>query len=66
MIKARSGELVIFGLSRTNIERLQMGAPIVFDASVVGIEGTKVMIMFGEDEAEIMRQLNAATTEGTA
>lgn len=62
MIKARAGDLVIFGLSRLNIERLQMGAPIVFDAGVVGLEGTKVMIMYGEDEPEIMRQLNEATS----
>ncbi|NUX58716.1 hypothetical protein [Paraburkholderia youngii] len=63
MIKARAGDTVIFGLSRTNIERLQEGKPIVFDGAQVGLDGNRVVIMFGETEASIMAQLNNATGE---
>lgn len=66
MIKARSGELVILGLSRENIKRLQKGQPIAFDGDQVGISGTRILIMFGETENDIMRELAEASSGGTA
>ena len=57
MIKARIGDTVIFGLSRLNLEKLQEGKPIMFDGEQVGIEGTKLVIMFGETEQAIMDDL---------
>ena len=64
MIKARSGELVIFGLSRLNLEKLQEGKPIAFDGAEVGLNGMRVLIMFGETEEDIARELMEATACG--
>lgn len=66
MIKARSGDLVIFGLSRENMARLQAGQPIAFDGDQVGITGTRILIMFGETETEIVRELAEASSGGKA
>lgn len=66
MIKARSGDLVILGLSRLNVEKLQEGKPIVFDGGEVGLTGARVLIMFGETENDIVRELAQATSGGTA
>lgn len=64
MIKARSGDLVIFGLSRMNLEKLQEGKPIVFDGKEVGLDGKRVLIIFGETENAIVRELAEATSGG--
>ena len=66
MIKARSGDLVIFGLSQLNIEKLQEGKPIVFDGSEVGLDGQRILIMFGETENHIAHELMRATSAGEA
>lgn len=57
MIKARAGNVVIFGLSRMNLERLQEGKPISFDGGEVGLDGARIVIMFGETEAAIAEEL---------
>jgi len=54
MIKARAGELVIFGLSALNLERLREGRPIKIEMSELGLPGT-VLIFYGETE-EKMRE----------
>ena len=59
MIKARAGNMVIFGLSRLNIEKLQEGKPIHFDGKEVGINGQTFTIVFGETEEKIVDDLNA-------
>jgi hypothetical protein len=66
MIKARSGDLVIFGLSRVNLEKLQEGKPIFFDGAEIGVSDYRFLIMFGETEGEIMMELEKATVGGTA
>ena len=66
MIKARAGNAVIFGLSRLNLEKLQEGKPIAFDGGEVGLDGTRIMIMFGETENDIVRELTKAECGGTA
>jgi hypothetical protein len=58
MIKARAGELVIIGLSRKNIEKLQEGLPIYFDGKEVHLDGCKFLITFGETEHAIIEDLN--------
>ncbi|OXS92672.1 hypothetical protein [Pandoraea apista] len=66
MIKARSGDLVILGLSRENTDRLQGGEPIYFDGDQIGLPGKRFLIMFGETETAIARELAEATSGGTA
>lgn len=63
MIKARAGNVVIFGLSRLNLERLQEGKPIMFDGAEVGLDGNKIVIMYGETEQAIADELNAVVHE---
>jgi hypothetical protein len=64
MIKARSGNLVIFGLSKLNLERLQEGKPVAFDGAEVGLNGVRIMIMYGETEIAIVHELQEATKNG--
>lgn len=66
MIKARSGNLVIFGLSKLNIERMQEGKPVAFDGAEVGLDGVRIMIMYGETEIAIVHELEEATKNGKA
>lgn len=61
MIKARAGDMLIFGLSKLNIERLQEGKPIAFDGAEVGQPGVRFMIMYGETELAIIHELDEAT-----
>lgn len=56
MVKAKIGDLVVLGLSRTNIERLQRGMPILFEGSEVNLPG-RIAIMFGETELAIGAEL---------
>lgn len=64
MIKARSGDTVIFGLSKMNLEKLQEGKPIVFDGATVGLIGTRIVIMYGETELHIIHELEETTKNG--
>jgi hypothetical protein len=57
MLKARSGDLLVFGLSAENLKRLQDGSPIAFDLKDLGATG-RVFIFYGETEAD-MRELLA-------
>jgi hypothetical protein len=66
VIKALSGDTVIFGLSRLNVEKLQEGKPIVFDGGFVGFPGKRFLILFGETEDAIVQELAVATSGGTA
>ena len=67
MLKARSGKVVILGLTKVNVERLQQGAPIFFDATELGLpEGTKILITYGETEQAILTELNQMMNSGTA
>lgn len=64
MIKARSGELVIFGLSKMNLEKLQEGKPIAFDGSIVGVPGVRFLIMYGETELHIIHEIEEVNKNG--
>lgn len=48
--------LVLLGLTRQNIERLQAREPIVFELAEVGLEG-HLGLLAGEDQEDIVRQL---------
>jgi len=58
MIKAilTSGDL-IFGLSKVNIEKLQQGLPILINLKDMGLEDRKIVIIYGETEDEIFKDL---------
>lgn len=56
MLKAKIGELSIFGLSRENVRRLIAGHPIVFDGAQLGLPG-RFAIVFGETEQAIGEQI---------
>jgi hypothetical protein len=60
MIRARlTNGAFILGLTRENIERLQLGKPIIVSLAQLG--GTDdVCIMFGETQQDIMRELERA------
>jgi hypothetical protein len=51
--------MVILGLSKANIERLQEGKPIFFEGSEVGLPGQAFAITFGETEQVILSELEA-------
>ncbi len=56
-MKLRSGELILLGLSRMNIERLIAGQPIKFDGAEIGLPGLTVGILFGETEQAMEQSL---------
>jgi hypothetical protein len=64
MIKARAGNTVIFGLSKLNLEKLQEGKPIAIDGAHVGLDGTQILIMYGETELAIIHELEEAIGDG--
>lgn len=50
MLKAKSGDALIFGLSARNIELLKQGKPISVDLREMGEEKGTVLIFYGETE----------------
>lgn len=60
MIKARSGTTMIFGLSAKNLALLQQGQPIAVDLKDLGFSEGKVLILYGKDEMDIVRELEAS------
>lgn len=59
MVKARIGNLLIFGLSRVNIERLQEGKPIYVEGAEVGAPLQRFVICYGENEDAIKAELES-------
>lgn len=60
MLKARTGDTLIFGLSALNIERLMEGKPISIDLKDLGLPKGRVMIFYGKTEEDMKRELEAA------
>jgi hypothetical protein len=60
--------LLLLGLSKTNIERLQAKQPIHFCGEGVGLPNLDVAIMFGETEQAMYDELkeNGMVGEGTS
>lgn len=60
MLKARSGDDLIFGLSMRNIQLLLDGKPISIDLRDVGLEKGRVMIFYGTTEEAMKAELEQA------
>ncbi len=64
MVKFRAGDLLGFGLSKLNIEKLQQKKPISIDMSEMEIpgevtfSGKKIMIFYGETEQDMQNELS--------
>jgi hypothetical protein len=56
MIRAKSGNVIVLGLSRVNCERLMAGMPISLDATELGFNG-RIVIFFGETEQAMAAEL---------
>ena len=59
MLKARSGDDLIFGLSAMNVEKLMEGRPIAIDLRDLGLEKGRVMIFYGKTEQDMKAELEA-------
>lgn len=57
MMKLKSGNTIIFGLSDENLRRLQLGQPIAFDGAEVMIPGMRFVIMHGATEMAMEQAL---------
>ncbi len=60
MIRFRMGELVGFGLSEMNLQKLREGLPIAFDGKTCGVNGVHFLIMYGETERDIVDSMRRA------
>lgn len=59
MLKARSGDDLVFGLSALNVERLMEGKPISIDLRDLGLPKGRVMIFYGKTESDMKADLEA-------
>lgn len=57
MLKARSGDNLIFGLSARNVELLMQGQPISIDLRELGLEKGRVMLFYGTTEQTMKEEL---------
>lgn len=57
MIKARSGDIMVFGLSEANLQELRKGRPIEVDLRDLAMPGGKVIIFYGKTEVDMMKEL---------
>ena len=57
MIKARANNVVIFGLSKKNIKRLQQGKPIAFEGKELGMKDFRFFIFAGDTEESMMKDM---------
>ena len=53
MIKFRAGELLGFGISEENVNRLKAGQPIYIDLSEMGLSG-EMLIFYKPTDAELI------------
>lgn len=60
MPRKNGGNLLGFGITEANIEKLKAGQPIYVELSELGIEGYDMMIMYGKDQRDVQRQLKEA------
>lgn len=58
MIKLRSGNVCVIGLSEGNLELLRQGRSIIIQAADFGLEGNvEICVMWGQTETDIVREL---------
>ena len=55
MVKARTGDKILFGISDGNIERLRTGQPIRIDMGEMGFPNVEVLIFYGKDEKALYK-----------
>lgn len=60
MLKARTGDDLIFGLSARNVELLMQGRPISIDLRDLGLPKGRVMIFYGTTEEAMKAELQKA------
>jgi hypothetical protein len=63
-----SNKVSVLGLSQMNLQKLQEGMPIVFDAADVELGRGKILIVYGETEEAIigdLRDQGVQLPEGT-
>jgi hypothetical protein len=63
MLKARSGDRFVFGLSAKNIEKLMDGQPIEINLKDLGCSNGTIFIFYGETEAKMKAALEEAGVE---
>ena len=56
MIKARAGDVLLFGLSQINLQLLREGKPIHVGLAELGLTGS-VVIFYGETEEKMRQEL---------
>lgn len=61
----RPVQIVVLGLSKVNIERLQAGQPIMFSGEDVRLPAVEFVIFAGDTEASMARQLEELIGPGT-
>ena len=57
MIKFAAGDLIGFGLSEANIEKLKQGSPISINLEEVGVPNKRAVIFYGKTEQEMQKDL---------
>jgi hypothetical protein len=58
MVKAKFGnDGLLIGLSLENVKRLMNGQPIAFELSAIGLRGGRCIIMYGQTEDHIAKDL---------
>jgi hypothetical protein len=63
VLKARSKDKLVFGLSARNIELLMDGKPILIDLRELGYPEGQVLIFYGTTEEAMKQQLEEAGIE---
>lgn len=58
MIKARTGDAILLGLSNENVTRLRSGLPMEIDLTEIGLKGT-ITVIYGETEQDMYDTLKA-------
>lgn len=64
VLKATAGDLLIFGLSDGNLQRLREGKPILIDLTQMGSTG-RVLIFHGKTEADLAKLVQPYITPDT-
>jgi hypothetical protein len=60
VLKARSGDDLIFGLSARNVDLLMQGKPISIDLRDLGLDKGRVMLFYGTTEESMKEELQRA------
>ena len=57
MLKIRSGNKIILGIDRDNVDRLKEGKPILIQGVDIGLD-VEICIAYGDDLQDILDELN--------